>query len=118
MGSLPLVRTLKREIPTTKQQWFADDGSSADPTTRSQLRLRPRIVKILVAPHNVAQAKLGFTGLTFQVETGSRYLGSFIGEVTERNSWIVSKEAFESIFCSPALCTTRMAVSTTHNAEH
>ena len=41
--------------------------------------------------HNVEQAKREFTGLNFQVETGSRYLASFIREVTERYSWIPSK---------------------------
>ena len=44
-----------------------------------------------VAPHNVEQAKVEFAGLNFQVETGSRYLGSFIGEATKRDSWIANK---------------------------
>ena len=44
-----------------------------------------------VAPHNVEQAKVEFAGLNFQVETGSSYLGSFIGEATERDRWIASK---------------------------
>ena len=43
---------------------------------------------LVVAPHNVEQAKVEFAGLDFQIETDSRYLGSFIGEATERDSWI------------------------------
>ena len=43
------------------------------------------------APHNVEQAKVEFAGLNFQVETGSRYLDSFIGEATEIDCWIASK---------------------------
>ena len=49
------------------------------------------VKSILVgAPHNVEQAKVEFAGLTFQVDTGARYLGSFKGEVTERDSWIAN----------------------------
>ena len=39
---------------------------------------------LVVAPNNVKQAKVEFDGLKLQVETGSRYLGSFIGEATKR----------------------------------
>ena len=54
--------------------------------------LVPSTLSILVvAPHYVEQAKVKFAGLTFQVETGSRYHGSFIGEATERDNWIANK---------------------------
>ena len=29
IGILPLIRMLKREFPNAKQQWYADDGSTA-----------------------------------------------------------------------------------------
>ena len=44
-----------------------------------------------LAPHNVEQAWVDIAGLNFQAETGSRYFGSFIGEATERDSWIANK---------------------------
>ena len=45
---------------------------------------------LVVAPHNVEQAMIEFAGLSFQVETDSRYLGSFIGEATERHGCITN----------------------------
>ena len=45
----------------------------------------------VVAPDNVQQAKIEFTGLNFQVESDSRYLASFIREATEGDSWLPSK---------------------------
>ena len=45
---------------------------------------------LVVAPHNVEQAKFEFAGLNFPVETGSRYLGSFTGEATERDNRIAN----------------------------
>ena len=48
-------------------------------------------VKYSPGCHNVEQVKVEFAGLNFQVETVSRYLGSFIGEATERGSWIAIK---------------------------
>ena len=41
---------------------------------------------LVVAPHNVEQDKLEFAGLHVQEDTGSRYLGSFIGEATEKGA--------------------------------
>ena len=71
-----------------------------------------------------------FAGLNFQVETCSHYLGSFMGEATKRDIWILNDwvciikslqmqhvPTTECIFCSPALSTTRMAVFTTHNTN-
>ena len=40
---------------------------------------------------DVEEAKLEFAGLSMQVATGSRYLGSFIGEATERDIRITDK---------------------------
>ena len=42
-------------------------------------------------PHNIEQDEVKFASLNFQVETGSRYVGSFIGEAKERDSWIVDQ---------------------------
>ena len=88
--------------------------------------------------HYVDQAtcKVEFASLNFQVETDSHYLGSFIGEATERDIWIANKvddwvhsikkltgaaRAYPHsayVFCSPALINTaRMAVYI-YNAQH
>ena len=102
---LPLIRMLKSEFPAAIQQWYADDGSTAGnfADIRTQFeRLQqlgpnygyfPESSKsiLVVAPHNVEPAKIEFAGLNFQVETDSRYLGSFIGEATKRDSWIANK---------------------------
>ena len=37
---------------------------------------------LVVAAHNVEEANVEFAGLKFQVEIGSRYLGSVIGKPT------------------------------------
>ena len=49
------------------------------------------ILVIVAEPNNFEQTRVEFAGLNFQVETGSRYLGSLIGEATERDSWIANK---------------------------
>ena len=141
IGILPLIPVLESEFPAAKQQWFADDGFTAGKFVdiRAQferlLQLGPNDgyfpesskTILVVAPHNVEQE---FAGLNFQAETSSYYLGSFIGEATERDSWIANKVddwvySIESLqvehvltLLSPALSTTRMAVSTTHCAKH
>ena len=65
-------------------------GTSA---TWTQVRYFPESLWriLVVASHHVEQAKVEFAGLNFQVETGSRYLGSFVGEATERDSWVAGK---------------------------
>ena len=88
-----------------KHQWFADDGLIdgyfEDIWTQFERRQQlgpnkahfPESSKsiLVVAPHNVEQAKVEFAGLSFQVETDSRCHGSFTGEATERDSWIANK---------------------------
>ena len=55
------------------------------------------ILSIIVEEHprcctpQFEQAEVEFAGLNFKVETGSRYLGSFIGEAKENESWIAHK---------------------------
>ena len=104
IGILLCFRTLKSEFPAAKQQWFADDGSTAGKftDTRAQFERLQQLVPnyryfpessksiLVVAPHNVEQAKFEFAGLNFPVETGSRYLGSFTGEATERDNRIAN----------------------------
>ena len=81
---------------------FADDGSTAANFAEIRAQFEwlqhlgpnhgyfPESSKniLVVAPHHVEQAKVQFAGLNLQVETNSRYLGSFIGNTTERNSSI------------------------------
>ena len=104
----------------------------ATSATRSQLRILPRIVEEhpSCCTQNVEQAKIEFA-----VETGSRYLGSFIGETAERDSWIANKEgdwvcsikklahtvlfyAHSAYSALPALRTTRMADITRPTLNH
>ena len=91
---------LYREFPAAKQQWFEDDGSSAGKfaDVRSQYerlqQLGPNyryfpesLTSILVvALHNVEQAKGDFAGLNFQGKIGSHYLSSFVGKAMESDS--------------------------------
>ena len=67
-----------------RRSHWSTDLAKVDSTTSQNNRS--------VAPHRVEQPKFEFAGLNFQVGTGSRYLGSFIGETTERDSWIANKE--------------------------
>ena len=94
------MSNLYREFPAAKQQWFADDGSSAGKFVDvcaqherlQQLGPNYRYVPesltsiLVVALHNVEQAKGDFAGLNFQVKTGSHYLGSFVGKAMESDS--------------------------------
>ena len=56
-------------------------GSMLDPSYYGYF---PESSTLDALPHNVEQLKVEFAGLNFQIENGSRYLGSFIGQATER----------------------------------
>jgi hypothetical protein len=43
---------------------------------------------IIVPEHNLERAKIALDGLGFTITTGSRYLGGFIGEEAEFETWI------------------------------
>ena len=85
-----------------EQPWYADDagaGGKFDGIRHYFLKLLeigpkygyfPEPSKsILVVPgHNLESAKLAFPDFNFKVQTGSRYLGGFIGEEDALHEWI------------------------------
>ncbi len=105
LGILPLIRYLKQKFPTVEQLWYADDagaGGTFAAIRRQFLHLQeagpifgyfPEPSKsILVVPeHSLETAQLAFADLAFQVTTGHRYLGGFIGEPTARDEWLKGK---------------------------
>ena len=48
---------------------------------------------LIVPPHSLEDAETAFADLDFKVTTGSSYLGSFIGEMDSRVTWIQEKVA-------------------------
>ena len=93
IGIFLLIRKLTSgQLPESLQTSVRslNDFSNLVPTTDTTFPDSLKSIQV-VAPHNVEQAKVEFAGLSFQVETGSRSLGSFIGEATEKDSWIANK---------------------------
>jgi hypothetical protein len=94
VGILPLIHILKLEFLALEQPWYADDAG----VTGKFDDIRCLFVKlqeigldfgyfpepsksILIVPElNVARAEISLEGLEFQITTGSRSLGGFIGE--------------------------------------
>ena len=68
-------------------EWYADDGSTAGKfaALRAQFE-RLQQLGPNYGPRYAEHAKVEFAGLNFQAETSSHYLGSVIGEATERDS--------------------------------
>jgi hypothetical protein len=105
IGMLPLACKLKQAIPAVKQPWYADDAGAGGKFEN----LREYFVKLsesgpprgyfpeptksilIVAEHNVETAKAQFQDLGFQVVTGSRYLGGFIGSRESELEWVREK---------------------------
>ena len=87
-NGLQMMDQQPESLPTYVRSW-SDFRYSVPTTTDTYFPDSSRSI-LLMAPHNVEQAKVEFDGLHFQVETGSRHLGSFIGEATERESWIAN----------------------------
>ena len=105
LGLLPLIRQLKDEFHDVEQIWYADDagaGGKFARLRRQYLRLEelgpnygyfPESLKsiLVTSSKNVEAAKEVFADLKFQVKTGNRYLGGFIGEPAARDEWIQEK---------------------------
>ena len=105
IGLLPLIRQMKAEFPEAKQKFYADDGANA---AKFKI-IRAYFVRLCelgplfgyypepdksilnAAKHNLKRAKAYFADLKFKIKTGSRYLGSFIGDPDERDLWIAEK---------------------------
>jgi hypothetical protein len=105
LGILPLIRKLKAEFMQVKQPWYADDagaGGNFRSIRHFFLRLQeispdfgyfpePSKSILIVRNHNLEKARTAFADLKFQITTGSRYLGGFVGEEEALRSWIKEK---------------------------
>jgi hypothetical protein len=94
IGILPLIRLLKTEFPAVEQPWYADDagaGGKFDDIRKFFRRLQeigpnygyfpePSKSILIVPQHNLEAAQVAFPEFQFEVRTGHRYLGAFIGE--------------------------------------
>ena len=108
IGILPLIRKLEHEFPTVKQPWYADDAGAGGCFTDLRKffqRLQeigpaygyfPEPTKsiLIVRAHNCTIAKSSFKDLQFKVQTGSRYLGGYIGSRVDRELWVQEKVSF------------------------
>jgi hypothetical protein len=108
IGILPLIRRLKIEFPAVKQPWYADDaGAGGSFTDLRQFFLRlqeigpaygyfpePSKSILIVRAHNRTRAKSTFDNLGFKVQTGSRYLGGYIGSKADQELWVQEKVTF------------------------
>jgi hypothetical protein len=93
------------ELPALEQPWYADDAGVAgkfDNMCRLFVKLQeigpdfgyfpePSKSILIVPEHNVARAEIALDGLKFQITTGSRCLGGFIGEDMAFDSWAEEK---------------------------
>ncbi len=100
-----MIRQLKKEFPEVNQPWYADDagaGGKFNAIRRHFIQLQeigpnygyfpePSKSIIVVASHNLEKAKPYFKDLGFEVVTGCRYLGGFIGEASNQQLWIQEK---------------------------
>jgi hypothetical protein len=105
IGVLPLIRRLKEEFPSVKQPWYADDAGAGGHFTELRAfmeRLQeigpaygyhPEPTKsiLVVRAHNLVSARSEFKDLGFQVTTGSRYLGGYVGSSHEQELWVQEK---------------------------
>jgi hypothetical protein len=101
IGILPLIRRLKIEIPAVKQPWYTDDaGAGGSFTDLRQFFLwlqeigpaygyfpEPLKSILIVRTHNRTRTSSTFDNLGFKVQTGSRYLGGYIGSKADREFW-------------------------------
>jgi hypothetical protein len=105
IGILQLIHVLKADFPAVEQPWYTDDaraGWKFEDIRRFFVKLQeigpgyeyyPQPTKsILVVPqHSLEAVCIAFTDFNFKVTTGSRYLGSFIGEDDALRSWLLEK---------------------------
>jgi hypothetical protein len=108
IGILPLIKCLQSKFPAVKQPWYADDAGAGGCFTDLRkffLRLQeigpsygyfpePSKSILIVRAHNLHAAKPAFADLHFKVQTGSRYLGGYIGSKVDRDLWVQEKVSF------------------------
>ena len=108
VGILPLIRQLKAAHPSCIQPWYADDAGSAG-TFESIDHFFADLVKIgpdfgyfpepsksvlIVRPSEIQHARFFFNDQRrrgFQITTGHRYLGGFIGDLKTRDEWLSTR---------------------------
>lgn len=107
VGILPLIRTLKSNHPTLHQSWYADDASAIGTLEQIGAYFRelteigpsygyfpePSKSILIVRPHSENQARdyLQSESFNFELKTGDRYLGGFVGETSSREEWLKEK---------------------------
>jgi hypothetical protein len=98
------------EFPAVKQPWYyADDAGAGGSFTdlRGILYLwlqelgpaygyfpEPSKSILIVRAHNRTRAKSSLDDLGFKVQTGSRYLGGYIGSKADGELWVQEKVTF------------------------
>ena len=107
-GIKQLIGEVKQGFPAVRQPWYADNAGAGGSFTDLRnffLRLQeigpafgyfPEPTKsiLIVRAHNRPEARSCFKDLRFQVETGSRYLGGYIGSKADRELWVQEKVTF------------------------
>jgi hypothetical protein len=107
-GILPLISQLKAELPQVEQPWHADDagaGGKFEDIRRLFCRFKeigpnygyfpePSNSILVVRQHNLEAAQNAFPDFGFEVTTGSRCLGGFVGEDSALQNWIREKTKF------------------------
>ena len=103
IGMLPLTLQLKAAVPAALQPWYADaaGGDFYEITRVFSLLLTtgpgrgyfPKLTKsiLVMKPTMVDQSKARFNHIGFQVTTGTRHLGSFVGTLVDESSHIRTK---------------------------
>ena len=105
IGMLPLTRKLKDAVPECIQPWYADDagaGGEFDDIERFFKLLQlwgpargyfPEPTKsiLVVKPQSVERATARFAHLGFQIQTGARYLGGFVGDDAQQTEFVDTK---------------------------
>ena len=107
IGILPLIRLLKAKAPSLHQSWYADDASAAGRLEliaeyfEELMRIGPTIGYfpeptksiLIVRSDTLPQARsfLQSRNLGFELKTGDRFLGGFLGETSTRDQWLKNK---------------------------
>ena len=105
IGMLPLTIKLKTAVPDCMQPWYADDagagGNFEDIDDFFKLLQlwgpargyfpEPTKSILVVKPQSVERATARFAHLGFQVTTGARYLGGYVGDTTDQAKYIDAK---------------------------
>jgi len=104
IGTLPLIRSLSNPARWT-QLWYADDASAGGSISELHEWFslvcssgpafgyfpEPRKSILVVNEHFRTEAETMFSDLGVRVVTGNRFLGGFIGDLSDQNSYVTSK---------------------------